>query len=114
MPRGTIIVPVFNQAAWTAQCLRLLCEQGGAQIIAVDDGSSAETRKVLRSLKRKVKILSHQENRGFSASCNDGANAAQGDYLVFLNNDTVPQAGWLAALERYALDHTEAAIIGAK
>jgi GT2 family glycosyltransferase len=114
MHSSTIIVPVFNQAALTAQCLELLCHERRAQIIVVDDASSTQTRKVLHGFKRKVKILTHQENLGFSASCNRGASAAQGDYLVFLNNDTIPQVGWLAALEQYALEHPEAAIIGAK
>jgi GT2 family glycosyltransferase len=59
--------------------------------------------------------VSHKENRGFAISCNDGAAAADDcEYLVFLNNDTVPTAGWLDALVNHAAKTPSAAAVGAK
>jgi GT2 family glycosyltransferase len=89
-------------------------EKGDAQIIVVDDASTDRTRQVLRGFGRKIKVIHHRENRGFAVSCNAGAKAAEGDFVVFLNNDTLPLPGWLEALERYATDHPHAAVVGSK
>lgn len=49
--------------------------------------------------------LVHDTNRdGFVATCHRGAAAASGDVLVFLNDDTVPQAGWLDAIQAAVTD----------
>jgi GT2 family glycosyltransferase len=99
-PRASIIIPVYNQFAHTLNCLRALAEhppEAGIEIIVVDDGSSDETEASLR----QVEGLGYHRratNGGFIAACNDGAGLARGEYLVFLNNDTVPQPGWLDAL----------------
>ena len=51
---------------------------------------------------------------GFAASCNDGAAAGSGEYVVFLNNDTLGEDGWLDALVSYADANEQAAIVGAR
>jgi GT2 family glycosyltransferase len=50
-----------------------------------------------------ARLLALEANRGFAGGNNAGARQAQGRFLVFLNNDTVVQPGWLAAL-RAAVD----------
>ena len=53
-------------------------------------------------------------SQGFAASCNDGAGATSAEHLVFLNNDTVAEDGWLEALVAYADAHGEAHVVGSK
>ncbi|HTL56543.1 MAG TPA: glycosyltransferase family 2 protein [Candidatus Limnocylindrales bacterium] len=114
MPRSSIIIPVFNQAALTHQCLQTLIAQGTNELIVVDDASTDNTPQLLESYRDRVRVIKHSENQGFAAACNHGAAVATGQYLVFLNNDTIPQPSWLEALENHADLHSQAAVVGSK
>jgi GT2 family glycosyltransferase len=113
MAKVSIIITVFNHAALTERCLGSV-GIGEFEVVVVDDGSSDETPRLLDSLRTQVKAVRHSSNQGFSTSCNDGAAVASGEYLVFLNNDTVPQPGWLEALVEFTDSHAHAAVVGSK
>lgn len=51
-----------------------------------------------------VKVIHDTDRDGFVATCTRGADDATGDVLVFLNDDTVPQPGWLDAIEAAVTD----------
>jgi len=114
----SIIIPVLNQEFLTKQCLDTLLgparDRSSAEIIVVDDGSGAATVRLLASYGAAIRVVRHEQNHGFAVSCNDGARAAQGRFLVFLNNDTVPLSGWLDALVAYSEGQPRAAIVGSK
>jgi Flp pilus assembly protein TadD len=69
---------------------------------------------VLAALSGDVQIIRNTENLGFARACNQGAKAAKGRYLVFLNNDTIPRHGWLRALVQEVESHPEVAVVGSK
>src|SRR5690606_21187544 len=83
------------------------------EIIVVDDGSPDDTAKELPKV-LGLRYHRRPRNGGFIAACNDGAALARGDYLVFLNNDTVPQPGWLDALIAAFTTNPGAGIAGAQ
>lgn len=115
-PRASIVIPVYNQFAHTHLCLLALAEhppQAPCEIIVVDDGSSDETATALPQIDG-LHYHRRRENGGFIAACNDGASLARGEYIVFLNNDTVPQPGWLEALLRTFDEHPQAGVVGAQ
>jgi GT2 family glycosyltransferase len=113
--RVSVVVPVFNQAAVTAQCLQALLREEACEIVVVDDASIDATPDLLASHGNKIQVVTHRTNAGFARSCNDGAAAAlASDYLLFLNNDTIPEPGWLEALVRYADQHPAVAAVGSK
>lgn len=115
-PAASIIIPVYNQADHTLNCLRALAEHPPAadcEIVVVDDGSSDETAKWLPQI-AGLRYHRRAANGGFIAACNDGASQARGDFLVFLNNDTVPQPGWLDALLDTFRTHPETGLAGAQ
>jgi len=116
MPECSIIIPVFNKAALTGQCLDALFQvtRGDFEVIVVDDASTDGTQELLSQYAGRVRVVRHASNGGFATTCNDGAAVAQGKLLVFLNNDTIPLAGWLDALVEYATAHPKAAVVGAK
>ncbi|MBX7143791.1 MAG: glycosyltransferase family 2 protein [Oligoflexia bacterium] len=104
----SIIIPVFNQQEYTLSCLKALFEQqqqgtAAFEIIVIDNGSTDGTAATLSELARRsecLKVISPQVNLGYSRANNLAAQSARGDYLVLLNNDTIPQSDWLAALLR--------------
>jgi GT2 family glycosyltransferase len=118
MPACSIIVPVYNHASVTRQCLNALLAGPPAgvdyEVIVVDDASTDITPELLASYGARITTIRHPHNRGFATTCNDGAAAASGEYLVFLNNDTLPRPGWLDALAGYAQAHPAAAVVGSK
>jgi len=118
MVRCSIIIPVYNCASLTRQCLNtLLAGYSGCveiEIIVVDDASTDKTQQLLANFGDKIRAVTHTANTGFARACNDGAAVATGEYQIFLNNDTIPQGGWLESLVSYADSHPRAAIIGSK
>jgi len=114
----SIIIPVFNKASLTRNCLESLFSKASLrddfEVIVADDASSDHTSELLKSYGPRIRVVSHQVNGGFSASCNDGAAVARGEYLIFLNNDTVSLPGWVDSLIAYADHHPQAAIVGSK
>lgn len=118
MTTCSIIIPVHNRAALTSQCLDVLLgspsEMASLEIVVVDDASSDSTAQVLADYADPVRVVHHEHNTGFAIACNDGAAAASGDWIVFLNNDTIPRPGWLDALLRYASGHDRIGLVGSK
>jgi GT2 family glycosyltransferase/glycosyltransferase involved in cell wall biosynthesis len=114
MHRSSVIIPAFNRVSLTQDCLQTILGRDGCDVIVVDDASFDSTPQLLAGFGSKITVVTHAVNGGFALSCNDGAKAARSDYLIFLNNDTIPQPGWLQTLVQYADDHPQAAVVGAK
>src|SRR4051794_27616252 len=109
----SIIIPVFNRVALTRQCLAAIAADDGcrAEIVIVDDASREDTADLLVDA-RGARVVRNERNLGFATSCNRGADVSAGDYLLFLNNDTIPQKNWLKALVTYAERNPAAAVVG--
>ena len=120
-PSVSIVMPCYNGLAHTNACLTALREtlpdDFAGEIIIVDDGSDPETVAGLKAwtkIERRLRVLRNRTNIGFLRSVNKGAKAATGDVLVFLNNDTIPIAGWLAPLLRTIREHRDAGAVGGR
>jgi GT2 family glycosyltransferase len=112
----SIIIPVFNHASVTRQCLNALLRDlsDAVEVIVVDDGSTDTTPEVLSTYGDRVRVVTHEQNLGFAYACNAGAAASSSPFVVFLNNDTLPVDGWLDALIAYGQSHERAAVVGSK
>ena len=115
-PVASIIIPVYNHARHTLACLRALSAHPPAaacEILVIDDGSGDETGDWMAQVEG-LRYHRRAENGGFIAACNDGLRLARGQYAVLLNNDTVPQPGWLDALLDTFARLPEAGLVGAQ
>jgi O-antigen biosynthesis protein len=111
-PVVSIVIPVFNQAPLTYQCLDALLARtpaGRYEVIVVDNASTDATPRLLAHVEG-LRVARNEMNRGFVEACNQGAKEAGGDLLLFLNNDTVVLEGWLPPLLETAGDPTVGAV----
>ena len=115
----SLVIPVFNRLELTRQCLKALeknTRDASAEVIVVDNGSTDGTAVFLKSEEAagRLRTILNSENLGFAKACNQGAKAARGQYVLFLNNDTEVQPGWLAPLVSLAEADTNIAAVGSK
>jgi GT2 family glycosyltransferase len=111
----SIIIPVHNKCELTKECIDSIFSnkiEVSFEVIVVDDASKDDTEKYLESESR-IKYCCNDENMGFSKSCNIGARLAKGKYLLFLNNDTLHDAGWLDELYM-GMKRTKSDMVGGK
>ena len=97
---ATIVIPHLDAPHLTATCVRALWQhvhRDDFEVVLVDDGSDADTKRVLKHL-RGVRHVRLDANAGFGIACNAGAAVARGEVLVFLNNDCLVLPGWLERL----------------
>src|SRR5205807_1960035 len=97
----SIIVPCWNQRAFTRLCLQALFRytRPAWELIVVDNGSTDDTAAYLAGVQDAtsvpVTVITNARNRGFPAAVNQGLEVTRGEYLVLLNNDAVVTEGWL-------------------
>lgn len=107
-PAVTIIIPIYNAAEDLARCIEAVLRHttGAARLLLIDDASpDPEVAKVLarHAGQPGVEVRRNAENRGFTATCNLGLEAAGRDDVVLLNSDTLVGPGWLDGLRLAAL-----------
>jgi GT2 family glycosyltransferase len=115
-PLVSVIIPVYNQLEYTLCCLHSIANHLPAatvEIIVVNDCSTDESLPILSRIPG-LTLISNETNLNFLRSANHGARHARGQFLLFLNNDTQVQAGWLDCLLDVFTDHPDAGLAGSK
>jgi GT2 family glycosyltransferase len=112
----SIIIPNYNGVKLLEPCLASLYRQTFTkfEVIVVDDASSDNSVSWLREHYPQVRLVVRQKNGGFTAACNDGIDAAEGDIIILFNNDAEAQADWLAVIARALQDHPAADVLACK
>lgn len=92
----SIIIPVYNVAPYIGHCIKSVMDQtysDGIECILVNDVTPDDSIAIAERLIAdyngpiQFRILSHEQNRGLSATRNTGIDAATGDYLYFFDSD---------------------------
>lgn len=102
LPLVSVIVPCFN-VEWclpTGMESLLGQEDVSFEVIAVDDGSTDNTRSILEELSNRhanLRVVS-QANAGVSAARNAGLDVSQGNWIAFFDPDDIVQNDWLASM----------------
>lgn len=99
----SIIVPVYNAAAFVADTIENLLKQNvDKEIILVNDGSSDNSLDILRSYESRYECIHviDKPNGGVASARNKGLDYATGDYIIFVDSDDFIDESLLAECER--------------
>lgn len=98
----SIIIATHNSIEHTVKCVNSIFENSkDFELIVVDNGSTDGTKGYLEALKDRIKVISNPENSTFSKANNQGLRMAEGEWIVFLNNDTVVCKDWLERINAH-------------
>ena len=98
----SIVIPHWNNVDVLSECLESILNTDfeNFETIVVDNASTDNSVASVRSNYPNVKLIENDKNYGYAGGCNIGAEAASGDFLIFLNNDTVQEKDWISNLIR--------------
>lgn len=112
----SVIIPNWNGGKFLPTCLDALARQTHptVEVIVADNASHDGSQALIRAQHPTVKLIELPENRGFTGACNAGIEAAAGDIIALLNNDTEVDTNWAAAVVDAFARHPEAGIVASK
>jgi hypothetical protein len=114
-PLVSIIIVNYNGAHFLEACLDALKTQtypaASYEVIISDNASNDGSISLLTEKYPWVQLIKNSQNLGFAAGNNIALPQARGEYIILLNNDTVPESTWLEALVDVAQENPEAGLI---
>jgi len=115
----SIVILTYNQVEYTKLCVESIESFVSAdhEIIFVDNASTDGTIEYLTSIVEKKKnysLIMNSENRGYAAGNNIGINAAEGEFVLVMNNDILVTKGAVESLIHVLKDNEQTALTGPK
>lgn len=95
-PSVTVVIVTYNGRNYLEKCLSSVepTARADSEIIVVDNNSSDGSAIYVREHFPGVRLLESCQNGGFAAGCQQGARTANGQVIIFLNQDTMVLPGW--------------------
>ena len=118
-PLISVIVPIYNVERYLEKCINSILNQTyqNLEVILVDDGSPdncGEICDIYSDKDLRIKVI-HKKNGGLSDARNTGIDAAEGEYLAFVDSDDTIMPEMMEKLyQRIDIDGSDMAVCGCK
>lgn len=115
VPFVSVIVVNYNGTEYLPTCLDTL--QGSTypkesfEVIVSDNNSKDGSLDLLQSQYSWIRVLENRRNLGFASGNNVAIQAARGDYVALINNDTLASPNWLEELVKVAENNSRAGLV---
>lgn len=109
----SIVIVTWNSGEEIGICLNsiFLEESHDYEIIVVDNASSDNTRGLLEEYQDRITVILNSTNTGYTKACNQGIEAASGEFVLLLNPDTIIVADALEQLVSFLSRHKNAGAV---
>jgi len=96
----SVVIVTHNSSHDIRLCLDALLAQANesCEIIVVDNGSQDNTSRLIKDSYPSVRVIENKENRGPSVARNMGVEQAQGEWIIFLDGDTLVKDNFIASI----------------
>lgn len=116
-PLVTVVLPVFNGAAFIARALASILQQSHREleVLVIDNASTDDTPRILETFRRKdprIRFLRNEANLGLPASLNRGLREARGEFVARMDGDDASHPRRLERQIAFLVAHPEIAICG--
>ena len=115
-PRLSVVIPNWNGKHFLSTCLEALRRQTyqELEVIIADNASADGSQAFIKTEYPEVRLLELDHNCGFTGACNTGIEAADGEIIALLNNDTEVDEHWAAEIIAAFDEHHEVGIVASK
>ncbi len=112
----SIIIPHWNGIEILSECLASLKQSTyqNKEVIVVDNASTDGSQAWIKENHPEVTLIENDSNYGYAGGCNRGVPSAKGDWLLFLNNDTIHEQDWMVKLADHVSEQEEIAAVQPK
>lgn len=113
MPKVSVIMPAYNQAAYIGMALESVLDQSYShwEVIVVNDASPDETDAVVAQYRDpRIRLIHHERNCGLPAARNSGLRAATGELLLLLDADDCFHVDKMAAHVAFLCSHPDVGV----
>jgi glycosyltransferase involved in cell wall biosynthesis len=114
-PFFSVVIPSYNYGRFLGECLGSIFGQVGApafEVIVVDDGSTDDTREVLRSFADpRLRVIVQDRNRGHAATINQGLALARGAIVSRIDPDDRYRPDFMATVCARFVTHPAAGLV---
>jgi len=113
-PKVTVLMPAYNAGKYIAEAIRSVLEQSFTdfELLIVNDGSTDDTEKIVRSFKDVRIVLISQDNKGIASALNFGLSHARAPYIARFDADDICNPERLKIQYDFITAYPEYSIVG--